>query len=557
MSNGNLSRRRVLGLGLGLGLGVAAGGALAACSEDEGPSAGGGGNKLKLPNYMPPQSLPGATISQVEGVGPAYEAYPNPPVKSVASAPITSGKPVTTFQILFPAPPPALDRNEYWQQLNERLGGEFKPTLAPFQSYGEKLQTTIASGNMPDLTFIEPGQNAQAVVRTLKEGAFTDLTEVLAGDGIKDYPNLAQVPTHAWKNAAIEGKIYGVPRPISLLIADAGFAYRQDWAERAGFGSAQPKNADELLEFFKGMSGNGRWAIGALYQRWYYMMFKVPNNWRLNSDGTLTNFVESDELEQALTFLNTMWKAGVFHPDAPTKQWSGEAVELFFSDKVGAIGGGMIAHYGKGGDTGNFLASHPNVKIGHLLPMGHDGAAPTIHQRQGIFGIYAIPATVGKDEERLKELLRVLNYTGAAFGTEEFLFMEFGIEGRHYTKDSAGNPVLVDQGPILDERNLNFLNQPVEAVTYFPGVPGDSVSAQKQLEAAAASWIPDPTWGLVSDTNNRKAAALRQIEDDFQFGIITGRRPMTDLAKWRDEWKRGGGEDIRKELEESLQRSQG
>jgi putative aldouronate transport system substrate-binding protein len=556
MSTENLSRRRLLGLGLGLGLGVAAGGALAACSDEKAPSAAGGGKQLKLPNYTPPQGLPGATISKVDGVGPAFESYPNPPVKSVSSPPITSGKPVTTFQILYPAPPPPLDKNVYWQQLNQRLGGEFKPTLVPFQSYAEKLQTTIASGSMQDIMFIEPGQGAQAVVRTLKEGAFTDLTEVLAGDGVNAYPNLAQVPTYAWKNAAIEGKIYGVPRPISLLIADAGFAYRQDWAEKAGV-IAAPKNADELLEFFKGMSGSGRWAIGALYQRWYYMMFNVPNNWRLNADGTLTNFVEADELEQALTFLNTMWKANVFHPDAPTQAWTAEAVELFLSDKVGAVGGGIISHFGKGGDVGNFRASHPDVQIGHLLPVGHDGSAAGIHQRQGIFGIYGIPASVGKDSERLQELLRVLNYTGAPFGSEEFLFMQFGIEGRHYTKDGAGNPVEVAQGPVLDERNLNFLNQPVEAVTYFPGVPGDSVAAQKLLESAATSWIPDPTWGLVSDTNNRKAAALRQIEDDYQFGIITGRRPMSDLAVWRDEWKKGGGEDIRKEFEESLQQTKG
>jgi putative aldouronate transport system substrate-binding protein len=554
MSTAQFSRRRLLSLGIGLGAGIATAGTLAACSDSATP-AGSGGGQLKLPTYVPPQNLPGAHVSQVAGVGPAFDAYPNPAAKSVAATPITSGKPVTTFQILFPAPPPPLAKNVYWQQLNSRLGAEIKPTLAPYQSYAEKLQTTIASGNMPDIMFVEPGQGAQAVLRTFKEGAFTDLSDVLAGDAVKAYPNLAQVPAYAWKNAAIEGRIYGVPRPISLLIADAGFAYRKDWAAKAGI-TTEPKNADELLEFFKAMSGNGRWAIAALYQRWYYMMFGVPNNWRLNSDGSLTSFVESDELEQALTYLNKMWKAGVFHPDAPTKAWTSDAEDAFLSDKAGAVGGGMIAHYGKGGVVGNFRASHPGVEIGHLLPMGHDGGKPSIYQRQGLFGFFAIPASVGKDTNRLAELLRVLDYTGAPFGSEEFLFMQYGIEGRHYTRDSAGNPVQMDQTAILDERNLNFFNQPIEAVTYFPGVQGDSLAAQKYQEQAAPSWIADPTWGLMSDTNNRKAAALRQIEDDYQFGIITGRRPISDLKTWREEWKKGGGDDIRKEFQESLQRSQ-
>jgi putative aldouronate transport system substrate-binding protein len=265
--------------------------------------------------------------------------------------------------------------------------------------------------------------------------------------------------------------------------------------------------------------------------------------------------VETDELEQALTFLNKMWKANLFHPDAPTQAWTSKAEDLFLSDKVGAVGGGIVSHFGKGGVVGNFRASHAGVEIGHLNPMGHDGGKPAIYQRQGLFGMYCIPAKVGKDTNRLAELLRVLDYSGAPFGSEEFLFMQFGIEGRHYTKDSAGNPVLVPEGPILDERNLNYLNQPIEAVVYFPGVEGDSVAAQKVQEEAAQSWIPDPTWGLMSDTNNRKAAALRQIEDDYQFGIITGRRPMSDLKVWRDEWKKGGGDTIRNEFQESLQRA--
>jgi putative aldouronate transport system substrate-binding protein len=550
----HLSRRGVLGMGLGLGLGVAGAGALAACSDNASTAPPEQG-KLKLPSYSQPKSLPGVTVSKVEGVGPAFDSYPNPAFKSVANPPITSGKPVSTFQILFATPPPALSGNKWWQELNRQLGAEFKPTLAPSQSYADKLQTTVAGGNMPDLMFIEPGQNVQSIVRTIKEGAFTNLTDVLAGDAVNTYPNLAQIPTYAWKNSTIENVVYGVPRPVSLLMADAGFAYREDWASKAGL-TGQPKNGDELFEFFKGMSGNGRYAIGALYQRWYHMMFRVPNNWRLNSDGTLTSFVESDELEQALTYVNKLWKAGVFHPDAPTKAWTSDAEDYFLSDKVGAVGGGMIAHFGKGGVAGNFRGSHPGVTIGHLLPVAADGGKPAIYQRQGVFGMYCIPAKVGKDENRLTELLRVLDYFAAPLGSEEFLFTMYGLADRHYHRDGSGNPVPVDPGPIRDELNLNFMNQPFEAVEYYPGVQGDSVAAQKYLEQAAQAWIPDPTWGLVSDTNIRKSAALRQIEDDYQIGIITGRRPMSDLKVWREEFKKQGGDDIRKEFQESLQRSQ-
>jgi putative aldouronate transport system substrate-binding protein len=551
-----LSRRQIIRLGLGVGVGVTASTVLGACGGDAGDSASSGSRELKLPSFTPPRELPGTTISSFPDVAPAYDAYPRPPFKSVANPPITSGKPVTTFQILFPAPPPPVDRNPYWQEMNKRLGGELRPTLAPYQSYGEKLQTTIASGDMPDIVFVEPGQNAQAVVRTFKEGAFTDLTDILGGDGVKKFPNLAQVPTASWKHAAIEGRLYGVPKPLNQLIADAGFAYRMDWAEKAGM-TSKPKNADELVEFLKALSGNGRWALGAMYPRWFLMMYRAPNNWRLGSDGKLVYYVESDELEPAVQFINKLWKAGVFHPDAPTQAWSPQAEDLFLSDKVASVGGNFGSHFGRRGTVGNFRNAHPGVEIGHLMPMGFDGGKPAIFQRQALFGQFCIPAKVGKDSARLEELLRVLDYTGAPFGSEEFLFMTFGIEGRHYTKDPQGNPVAVPQGPVTEEIGINYFNQPSEAVFYFPGVPGDSVAAQKWVEEAAPNWIPDPTWGLISDTNNRKAAALRQLEDDYLLGVATGRRPMSDLKVWRDEWRKGGGEDIRREFQESLERSSG
>jgi putative aldouronate transport system substrate-binding protein len=548
-------------MGLGLGIGALGAGALAACGSDKTTSATTS-KALRLPNYATPRSLPGATISQVVGVGPAYDAYPNPPYKSVANPPITSGKPVTTFQILYPAPPPALGDNKWWQELNTKLGGEYKPTLAPYQGYADKLQTTVASGNIPDITWIEPGQGAQSIIRTLKEGAFANLSDILAGDGIKDYPNLAQIPTYAWKNCAIEGVIYGVPKPIALLISDAPSSYRQDWATKLGY-PKPPTNAEELFELYQAFAkgdpdGNGKgdtWGIGALYQRWYYMMFGVPNNWRQNADGTLTYYNEADEIEAALTYMNKLWKAGAFHPDAPTQAWTSKAEELFLTDKVGALGGGLNSHFGTGNNAvGNFRAAHKGVEITHLLPPGHDGGKPAIYQQAGYFGICAIPAKVGKDSKRVAELLRVMDFMGAPFGSEEFLFLNFGTEGRQYTKDGDGNPIQAS-GSVLDEMNLNYLNEPGESVFFYPGIKGESVAAQKFVEQAAASWIGDPTQGLVSDTYSRKFAAVKQINDDYEIGIITGRRPMSDLQVWRDEVKKSGVDQMRTEFQASLQRA--
>jgi putative aldouronate transport system substrate-binding protein len=538
---------------LGMGLGVAGAAVLGACSNGTGGPAAKQ-KPLRIPNYTPPRTLPGVTVSKVPGVGPAFDAYPSTPFKSVTKTPITSGKPVTTFQILFPAPPPPLAKNQWWQELNQRLGAEFKPTLAPYLSYGEKLQTVIASGNIPDITFIEPGQRAGGVVRTLKEGAFTDLTDILAGDGVKAYPNLAQFPTYAWQNCGIEGSIYGVPRPISLLTSEAASVYRKDWATKLGFPNP-PTNTDELAALMTAFAKGPTWAHGALYPRTYHMMFRVPNFWRLDPGGKLTYWIESEELEQSLTYQNKLWKAGAFHPDAPTNVWTPKAEDLFVGDKVGMFSGGVSSTFGSTGNlSGKFVASHPDAGLVHWLPVGVGSAKPMIWQQSGYFGILAIPATVGKDTNRVAELLRVLDYFGAPFGSEEYLFLNFGDQGRHFTFDSSGNPK-TKTGAVSNEYSLNYMDQPDESVNFWPGIPGDSLAGQKYLEQAAQTWVPNPVQGLVSDTDIRKSEEIRQIEDDYQLGIITGRRPFSDLTKWRNEWKKAGGEQIRSEYQESLQRA--
>jgi predicted enzyme related to lactoylglutathione lyase len=48
--------------------------------------------------------------------------------------------------------------------------------------------------------------------------------------------------------------------------------------------------------------------------------------------------------------------------------------------------------------------------------------------------------------DRVKELLRILNYLAAPFGSQEDLLLTAGIPGTDYNRDPSGNPVLTDRG---------------------------------------------------------------------------------------------------------------
>jgi len=88
--------------------------------------------------------------------------------------------------------------------------------LADYQT--TKLATIIASNDLPDILFIAPGTVVAGLPEFL-QAKCADLTPYLAGDAVKDYPNLANFPSLAWQGGVIFNKaIYGLPAPYPLFL---------------------------------------------------------------------------------------------------------------------------------------------------------------------------------------------------------------------------------------------------------------------------------------------------------------------------------------------------
>ena len=83
--------------------------------------------------------------------------------------------------------------------------------------------------------------------RQAAKGLFTDLSPYLAGDKVEKYPNLANIPTAAWKYSCFEGGLYGLPMPTPLV--NDAFFFRKDLFDEMGL--EQPKTADEYIAVAK------------------------------------------------------------------------------------------------------------------------------------------------------------------------------------------------------------------------------------------------------------------------------------------------------------------
>lgn len=543
-----VTRRQALGLGAGV-----VGGALLAGCNSGGPT-NTADSKLPLPDSMPARRLPGTHLSSIPGIPPAYEKLPVPGYRSVKKTP-GSGGTVSAFTITYGPPPTPMKDNVWHQAVNKALGVTLEPTIVPSQNFGEKLVTTIASGQIPDLTTNEPSYRGRAARKFMPQGVFWDLRELIGGDKVKEYPNLALVPEYAWRNSRIEGAIYGVPNFRNQEIGGT-IAYRKDWATKGGMPD-KPKDIDEMFEWLKALKAGGgekTYPLATIDQTFNFcglQVYKAPNNWRLEKDGSLTKDLETDEYEKGLVFANKLWKAGLVHPDVLTlTPNSAEYSGYFTAGRVGIVNGSIDAYFGTTGLFAMLKQQDPDAEGDVLIPPGWNGGVGLIPPDLGFYGMLSIPSSV-KDKGRVAELLRIIDFLAAPVGSKEYYLTHYGVEGHNYEfKD--GVPVASTDPKIGAESFLSFLAA-FNTGYFFPNAGDDALTCQKYAEQMSKAFVADPTAGLDSPTSFSKGDALAQIIQNYTQAIVTGRKPVSALDEMRDRWKAGGGDQMREEFQKALQ----
>jgi putative aldouronate transport system substrate-binding protein len=376
---------------------------------------------------------------------------------------------------------------------------------------------------------------------------FANLTEFLSGDAIKDYPNLANVPTRTWKSTIYNGGIYGIPIPRGA-IGNYHFI-RQDLFEAAGV-SPEPKSYDELVATTKALTDpkKRRWAFGLVNQPRQLLgrMNDEPNVWR-NEGGKLTHMYETDAYAQTITDLIAMWKSGVMHPDSfnPAQPFK----QLFNAGTVA-----INAADGYPGWTQYILdnANNPKFKLG-LMPVHKREGGGLAHWGLGS-GVFSITLLKKNDPEKIKTVLRLLNWLAAPFGTQEYLYRLYGEKGVDHTVDAGGNPVLTKLGTANAVLPIRYLADAPYAI-YMPGRPQDADTQHTYQSQAIPTGVNNPTTGLFSNTAASKNASADKTFNDGINDIIQGRKQFSELKTLIATWRTAVGDAMRTEFQEQLQKA--
>jgi putative aldouronate transport system substrate-binding protein len=493
----------------------------------------------------------------------AFNTYPTNPVKALPADPPGAGGTVNIMSIqLFP-PPTVYDQNAAWQAVNKALNATVKYEIVTAADYPVKLGTVMAGNDLPDLLYMysRPGASstlaAAAGVPQFLQSQAADLTPYLGGDAARDYPNLAAIPTQAWKNAgcAYQGHLYMIP--IHRYLPAFMWLKNAPVYDKAFGADYVPKNADDFKRVlqtltrpnddFYGISG----AQGStMWVPQFSQLFGAPNGWRLESNGKLTKDWETTEYKETLGWVRELWNLGVFHPNSTSFASGVVARGQFAASKFGIwldpINGWQDAWR-------QAMQSSQPFDV-HMIPpfAAHDGGKPQHFVTGG--HLWATAIKKGSDD-RVKELLRIMNWLAAPFGSQEDQLLTFGVSGIDYRVDSKGNPTLTQQG----NADANYVPWKYTTqhpfVFYTPDIPSYAQIMSEAERAVIPAAVSDPTFGQVSQTNFTKGFNLTQTMTDGLTDIVVGRRPLEDFDQLVKDWQTNGGETIRQEYTQSIDSS--
>ncbi|GAA0975492.1 extracellular solute-binding protein [Nocardiopsis tropica] len=529
-------RRRFLGL---MGASTAAAlsaGVLSGCSSGSG--GGGGGSAAAatslddlIPTYIPFEGV-SPDIEGLHGAPSGFTAYPDTFLRAV-SEPRGRGGEYTAMTPMWGPIPPGLGNNSFFDHVNGRLGSTVRFNFQDGNTIIDKMNAVIAGRDVADITmFPDWVINLIPQFNRAVGELFEDLTPYLAGDAAAAYPLLANLESDAWRWNVFNGQLQGVPWPSEPF--SNWVLYRRDLLEE--YGLEPPTSPDDLFaigEEINDPDGN-RWAFGD-FNLSIRQVFGAPKQWRYEN-GELIHMFETDEWRASVEYMRRIFDAGLVHPDVVaqadnSKELLNSGQIVFNQDGIGAWHEAYAA----------MLGDHPGFRLDLMPVFGDSGRDPVMHtadpSAQSVF------VRRGMEPEQIEEVLGILDFCAAPFGTQEYMDYRYGEEGVHHERSDRGAPQLTDLGNGEVNDGYYFLSGRPQAITesQYP----DFVEWKTTWYNHAAQFTEeDPFAGIRIQRPERFSGAETPMTDKVE-DIIRGREDLGQLDRAVADWRRDGGDEGR------------
>lgn len=443
--------------------------------------------------------------------------------------------------------------------------------VVPSDSYADRLNLTIASGNIPDIMIVDP----QQLMQLTAAGAIEDMTPYIERFANKDIlENYAMTKGAALAAATIDGRIMGIPNVQPQADAPIMVFVRRDWLKKLDL--PEPKTLEDIERIARAFieqdpDGNGAkdtfGLTGTLnpvmvpsnlhgFDAIFNAMGAFPGMFYRDAQGKIIYGSVQPEMKDALSLLARWYKEGLIDPEFATKD-TAKSNEIIAGGKGGIMFGPWWIPWWPLNDS---VANDPNADWWPYLIQDKNG------QYTFSMGDYTYSfVVVRKGFPHPEVALKILNVQNdLSYGLNDapqfypnfneiwtLLFpIPFLIEqpyvvermGREYRDALEGK---LDPATFSEAMKIEFEQIQRDRANPRKDVPSWSVRMAR-LEAALLLaegynevrtdpvakrvYTTDPIW-----------PSLKKMEDEMILKIITGASPVDAFDSFVKQWYDTGG----------------
>ncbi|RED52644.1 extracellular solute-binding protein [Cohnella phaseoli] len=545
---------------------------LGACS-DNGKDNGG------TPANTP---APSATTTDSGEASPAGDADPfgkiDPPV-TMTSVLATAG------WATFPDGE-TWDNDNRWTKLyRETLGVNLKWNwMVDSTQYDNKMNVTIASGDIPDLMLVSKKQLNQLVEADMVED-LTDVFDRYAMPYLKE--QVAEALAPAQKMATYDGRLMAIPQyggdPRDSLLT---LYVRSDWLQKLNL--PEPKTIDELVQVADAFvkqdpDGNGKpdtlglgilsatmggGSIGGFLNGFH----AYPDIWIEDGSGRLAYGSIAPQMKDALAKLQQMYKDGLIDREFGTKDYN-RLKEDVVSGKLGIFYGTISESALIAADL---IKNDPNASWIALPLPSIDGtpAKPSVGVSVG--GFHVVKKGFSNPEAAVKMMNLFVRkvYGDDELGTngdnKQYAWVDNAKYAMHvlspiqgYIKDynyrlvrdalasgdpSALNESLKDTYDLVKGTDGSDPEKWQQWWIHQPAVSPFEVRDRYQLQPDGV--VIDKYFGGSTKTADEKMSTLGKMQNETFVKIVMNAAPIDDFDSFVTNWKKLGGDQITQEVNE-------
>ncbi|RED75777.1 extracellular solute-binding protein [Cohnella phaseoli] len=530
----------------------------------------------------------GNTAKESEKASPS--ASPSASASATNSSGVEGGEVIEVSTVAQSDPYLKFDEGESWEKnsvydaYEKDIGVKItNKWIADITQFKEKVKITIASDDLPDFLLV----NATQLKELTEADMIMDLTEVYdqyATEETKKF--LTMDGGLQLKTATFDGKLMGIPSSYNPYQYQYLYV-RTDWLKELNL--PEPKTMADLVtisEAFKAKNPGGKSTTyglavsknpfnietGVTGLRAFLNGYHAYENiWIDDGNGGLVNSDIQPEVKQALAGLQDMFKKGLIDPEFAVKDTE-KAAELLYDDGIGMVFGASWtpAQLVKGAVKDNKVVQEWGV-----FPIPSVDGSPARPQIGIGVDEYFVISKKAKHPEGVIKLMNqwiVIDNHPTPEQKVYTLGKDLVEKGSNYW---LLNPLRVgkqldNNGEILpkaietkDESILQTQDQKTRYERAMKFVDGDTSMWWEYLISGPKGalslnpeiqnnkqYMQNKFYGAPTPTMVDRQEILTKKRDEVYFKIMMNQVSVDEFDKFVEEWKKLGGDEITKEVNE-------